>query len=112
MPFIAGCVGNGSSLEQLPKLQASDWTVHEEIVDWFLAMTKRGTKAAHSVAILTVWHIWKERNAIVFNRDRSSEHAVFAKIKEECSIWASAGEGFLVTSGLSQLPRVINLVIF
>jgi hypothetical protein len=63
--------------------------------EWFMAMTAEGTKAAHSIAILTLWHIWKERNARVFNGTMCAEQAVFTKIKDECSDWISAGGGVL-----------------
>ena len=55
-----------------------------------MAITNDGTKAAHSLAILTTWHIWKERNARVFNGNRSAEHAVFTRIRDECADWVSA----------------------
>jgi hypothetical protein len=56
-----------------------------------MAMTEVGTKAAHSVAILSLWYIWKERSARVFNDSRCTEQAVFARIRDECYDWISAG---------------------
>jgi hypothetical protein len=69
--------------------------------DWFIAMTAGGSEEAHSLAILTVWHIWKERNARVFNESSSGEQSVFTRIKDECYDWASAGR-----RGLS-FPRIV-----
>lgn len=65
--------------------------------------TDRGTKAAHLIAILTLWHVRKERNARVFNEDRSMEQAVFTRIRDECSVWISAGGEYLATLGLLQI---------
>lgn len=56
-----------------------------------MAMIEGGTKPAHSIAILTLWHIWKQRNATVFNGERISEQAVAIRIKDERLNWASAG---------------------
>jgi hypothetical protein len=53
--------------------------------EWFMAVTREGTKAAHSIAILTLRHIWKERNARVFNGTRCAEQTVLARIRDECS---------------------------
>jgi len=69
--------------------------------NWFMAMTAGGTKEAYSLAILTIWLIWKERNARVFNESSSGEQSVFTRIKDECSDWASAGR-----QGLS-FPRIV-----
>lgn len=60
-------------------------------------MTAEGTKAAHTIAILSLWHIWKERNSRVFNGIRCAEQAVFTRIRDECSDWILAGDGYLVT---------------
>ena len=68
-------------------LQPSSWTDHHDMEEWFMAMTNDGTKAAHFLAILTTWDIWKERNARVFNGNRSVEQAVFTRIRDECADW-------------------------
>jgi len=60
----------------------SSWTDHHDMEEWFMAITNDGTKAAHSLAILTTWHIWKERNARVFNGNRGAEQT---RIKDECA---------------------------
>lgn len=72
-------------------LQPASWNDHCDLEEWFLAMTSDGTRAAHSLAVLIAWHIWKERNARVFNRNRNSEQTVFTRVWDECSNWASAG---------------------
>ena len=72
-------------------LQPEGWNDYSDMEEWFFAITSIGTKAAHSLAMLTTWHIWKERNAIVFQQNHSTVRALFAKIKDEYSNWASAG---------------------
>ena len=72
-------------------LQPEGWNDYSDMEEWFFAITSIGTKAAHSLAMLTTWHIWKERNAIVFQQNHSTVQALFAKIKDEYSNWASAG---------------------
>jgi len=62
-----------------------------DLEEWFLTMTKKGTKAVHSLAILTIWQVWKQRNAMTFKEERRSMRAVVTGIKDECSLWASAG---------------------
>jgi hypothetical protein len=74
-----------------PNLLPDAWTEQSELEGWFMAMIEGGTKAAHSIAILTLWHLWKERNAVVFNGERSPEQAVATRIKDECLNWAMAG---------------------
>jgi hypothetical protein len=68
--------------------------------DWFMAMTAGGNKEAHSLAILTVWHIWKERNARVFNKSSSGEQSVFTRIKENALTGLLREGGDLVSQGL------------
>lgn len=73
--------------------------------EWFIGMTAGGTKVAHSIAILTLWHIWKERDARVFNGIRSLEQAVFTRIKDGCSDWVSGGR---VLSYLRIAPNSVS----
>jgi hypothetical protein len=70
------------------------WTEAIDVEDWFLSMTERGSKMAHTLAILTLWCIWKHRNAAVFNASTSTVLQVVARIKDEASLWASAGGRF------------------
>jgi hypothetical protein len=63
--------------------------------EWFLTLTARGNKEAHSLAILTTWYIWKERNARVFNAKRGTEQGVLTRIKDELTDWCSARRGVL-----------------
>lgn len=80
-----------ASWSNCANLQPRDWSEHTDMEEWFLEMIEKGTKAAHSIAILTIWHIWKERNARVFNDSRSTELVVVNRIKDECSDWITAG---------------------
>jgi hypothetical protein len=75
------------------KLQPNCWGASSDIEDWFHVMIIGGNKDTHSISILTLWHIWKERNARVFNRTRNSEQVVLTRIKDEFANWVSARRG-------------------
>ena len=83
-------------------LHLAAWSAQHKLEDWFLAMTDRGTKAAHSLAILTQWQIWKQQNAVVFNGNRKPEHSVFAETKDECSTRVAARGRVLSTLKIAQ----------
>lgn len=53
-------------------------------------VTKARTKDAHSLSLLTLWHIWKERNARIFNRAMEVEGTVLTRIRNEYFDWTSA----------------------
>jgi len=72
-------------------LKPSLWSEKGEVEDWFLSMVQGGNKMAHTLAILTTWCIWKQRNAAVFRNSICSEMQIFSTIKDECSLWANAG---------------------
>ena len=65
-----------------------------------MVMMEGGTRDAHSLAILTLWHIWKERNVRVFNDITSLEQAVFTRKRDKCSDWVSAGRWALSFAGI------------
>jgi hypothetical protein len=67
------------------------WADGSDCEDWFLAVTREGTKAAHSLTILTLWCIWKQRNDVVFRGSRRTTHAVSMEVKDVCSLWSMAG---------------------
>jgi hypothetical protein len=48
-------------------------------------------KGLDSLVLLTVWEIWKERNARVFHRKTSQFFVILDKIKCEARLWVLAG---------------------
>jgi hypothetical protein len=54
---------------------------HNLNTDLLHELTNKGTKASHSLAILTLWHIWKQRNAVVFREDRKTAGQVLTGIR-------------------------------
>lgn len=62
-----------------------------DVEDWFLSVISGETKMAHGLAILTLWTIWNQRNAAVFNHAECTVAQTLSKIKDEGSVWARAG---------------------
>jgi hypothetical protein len=48
-------------------------------------------KGLASLVLLTVWEIWKERNARVFRHKLSPTFVILDKIKCEARLWVLAG---------------------
>ena len=72
-------------------LHPAQWGEAMDVEDWFLKIIESGSKKAHTLAILTLWCIWSQRNAAVFNNKTSTAAQVFARIKDESLLWDSAG---------------------
>jgi hypothetical protein len=51
----------------------------------------RRRKGAASLFMLVAWHIWKERNARVFERRAAATSVMFDRIKSETELWIAAG---------------------
>lgn len=82
-----------------PTLKPNNWTLTEDFGQWFISLadSDQGSrkKGVRSVAILTIWGIWKERNSRVFNRTSRSVEQVLNAIKEEARLWIRAGNEVL-----------------
>jgi hypothetical protein len=65
-------------------------------------------KGLASLALLTVWEIWKERNARVFRHKSSPSFVILDKIKCEARLWVLAGAKRL---GDFNAGRVIGVII-
>jgi hypothetical protein len=78
----------------LRDFKPAEWPHNESTLHWwkniaFILDIPR--KAAHSIMLLTVWMIWKERNARAFHHAEASALSTVAKIKSEASAWVAAG---------------------
>lgn len=69
-------------------LHPSSWAVQNDTEDWFYHMTNQGSKMAHTLAILTLWCLWKQRNAVIFRDSRRTEQTLFSEIKDTCATWS------------------------
>ena len=49
-------------------------------------------KDLHTIFILTIWELWKHRNAAVFEGASPSMDVLIARIKSEGKIWSLAGK--------------------
>jgi hypothetical protein len=86
----------------LPDLQPAIWPPSLTPLEWWVIISSRqhmSRKASRSLTLLINWEIWKARNCRVFNRTESLVHTLVCKIKEEFSLWLSAGAECLVTLG-------------
>lgn len=76
---------------------------NEQLNEWCAARTGscRPAKNARAVLILTMWSLWKHRNAIVFDEVAPSKMLVISAIESEARSWSAAGllkgdvQGFL-----------------
>ena len=77
----------------LHTLQPLTWTTLS-FNEWWSLLTDGSTpcrKAITTVALLTTWEIWNERNARVFKNKSSPPTVVFDRIKREARLWVLAG---------------------
>jgi hypothetical protein len=71
-------------------LAPPNW-IRDDVEEWFLNMMDLGSKMAHTLAILTLWSIWKQRNDVICRDLRKSMQALFSEIKDTCSTWSYTG---------------------
>jgi len=86
-------------------LHPSHWLPEHDMEDWFCRLANQGTKRAHTLAILTLWCLWKQRNAVVFRDSKKSAQSLFTEIKDTCSCWISAGGKVLALPGSSMFSE-------
>lgn len=54
---------------------------------WFFELVTEGSMEGHSIAILTLWHVWKERIRRVFERKYRDDQAILVSIRVEFKDW-------------------------
>lgn len=72
-------------------LLLASWGDVTDVEDWFRCMIHSGNKKGHTLAILTLWWLWNQRNAAVFENKTSTAVQALARIKDEARLWANAG---------------------
>lgn len=72
-------------------LNPAQWPQVQDLEAWLEHVMMNGNRVGHSLAILTLWSIWKQRNARVFRENAKPEHALVAEIKDTCQLWSLAG---------------------
>lgn len=73
--------------------------------DWWCkaikGLPKDLKKGLNSLIILCAWELWKHRNFCVFEGGRPDLQLVLQSVREDCSLWCSAGArdlSFLLSS--------------
>ena len=56
-----------------------------------LRVPRRSRKGFDSLVLLTVWFLWKERNARIFQRAEATMAVFCDKIAEEMKLWRLSG---------------------
>lgn len=63
--------------------------IMEDLRVGYLPGTPR--KGVHSLILLVVWKIWKERNSSTFQQMERNVPSLLSVIKEDARIWADTG---------------------
>jgi hypothetical protein len=78
----------------LVDVEPDRWTEAATVYEWWACFVQKdgqSRRAMSSLAMLVSWEVWKERNARVFRNHCSTVHMVATRIKNEATLWASAG---------------------
>ncbi|KAG2621747.1 hypothetical protein PVAP13_3NG304500 [Panicum virgatum] len=71
------------------------WGATDDLPSWFLelcgALSGSQAKGARSLAILTIWTLWGERNRRIFYGHLKPASKLFDDVKEAAMMWMSAG---------------------
>jgi hypothetical protein len=94
--MLAGYLVNLASITNLLRVvhNAQLWDTNKVQRDWWTLLADGITphqKALASLAMLTVWEIWNERNARVFRNKQSPSFVILDRIKVEARLWVLAG---------------------
>lgn len=79
---------------QLENIDTASWQHFESAKGWWTALSDHSVpnrKAMASLALLTSWAIWNERNARVFRHKSAPPFVILALIKGEAALWVAAG---------------------
>lgn len=75
-------------------IPTAPWLLFDSVKSWWDAVLSDNTlptKALSSLLLLVGWQIWNERNARVFRSKAAPVAIVMRRIKEEVTLWATAG---------------------
>jgi hypothetical protein len=62
---------------------------------WLRQLVRDGSKIGHSLTVLTLLCIRKQRNAWISQDNAIAEHALFMEIIDTCQLWSLVGGAFL-----------------
>uniref|UniRef100_A0A0A9GPV4 Reverse transcriptase zinc-binding domain-containing protein n=1 Tax=Arundo donax TaxID=35708 RepID=A0A0A9GPV4_ARUDO len=73
-------------------LAPSHWIIQSSIQDWYASLAPRNAaNGTRSLALLTIWSIWRERNNRIFKSNVRPVHLVVSEIQDEARQWYLAG---------------------
>jgi hypothetical protein len=76
-------------------INPAQWLDVQDIETWLDHVVTTGSKVGHSLTILTLWTICKQRNARIFRDNAKPERVLFVEIKDTCQLWSMAEGTFL-----------------
>lgn len=90
MSFFAKDLGAHNGTERVPEFEplffgSGEW------YGWLVRPYDKPVQQDGTLAILALWCLWKQRNAVIFRDSRRTEQALFSEIKDTCSTWSLAG---------------------
>jgi hypothetical protein len=79
---------------QLDHIDTSAWPLLRSTKEWWIGFSDAAVpnrKAVASLALLTSWAIWNERNARVFHHKCMPPTVILQNIKKDAALWVAAG---------------------
>ncbi|CAN6207223.1 unnamed protein product [Urochloa humidicola] len=74
-------------------VQPSNWSNSNSVSEWLSVLVEKSKipKGIHTLVILVLWAVWKERNQRVFHQKETTIAGVVSIIQDEAKMWCMAG---------------------
>jgi hypothetical protein len=111
MPSGDRYLSQGGGLSNSAALHPANWSTTSSVIDWLselLQPTTPNAPALHTLAILVLWTIWKERNQRVFRNGENSLASLFTVLRDDArtGFWRAKSFSCCFTAS-----RVVSLVL-
>lgn len=74
----------------LPCLRPANWSLPCSAFRWFCDMINGQDRHVRSIAVMTLWEIWLERNRRIFQESDMTKGILTQRITESCQLWSFA----------------------